>query len=67
MIFASDGVWDEIKPDEAVEIVEAQRLKGGGPKECSKVLAEAARAKWSGKSYIDDITTLVVFLNPPTS
>lgn len=58
MILATDGVWEWLTCDEAVEIVAGcSNLEVG----CKK-LVQAARQKWraAGDGYIDDITAIVV-------
>ena len=62
VIFATDGVWEFVSSQEAVEIV-AENLDKGATKAC-QALIEAAAAKWHDEEgdYRDDITALVVRL-----
>jgi protein phosphatase 2C family protein 2/3 len=62
IIFATDGVWEFISSEEAVNLV-AENLDRGATKAC-QALIEAAAAKWHDEEgdYRDDITALVVRL-----
>mmetsp|Transcript_24060 Transcript_24060/g.58902 ORF Transcript_24060/g.58902 Transcript_24060/m.58902 type:complete len:137 (+) Transcript_24060:526-936(+) len=62
VILATDGVWEFISSDEAVQLV-ARNLASGATKAC-QALIEAAAAKWHDEEgdYRDDITALVVRL-----
>lgn len=62
LILATDGVWEFITSQEAVQIVN-QHLKNGATKAC-QALIEAAADKWHDEegNYRDDITALVVRL-----
>jgi serine/threonine protein phosphatase PrpC len=62
VIFATDGVWEFISSDEAVQIV-ASNLNRGATKAC-RALIETAAGKWHDEEgdYRDDITALVVNL-----
>jgi serine/threonine protein phosphatase PrpC len=62
VILASDGVWEFISSEEAVEIVGAHLSKGAS-KAC-QALIEAAANKWHQEEgdYRDDITALVIRL-----
>lgn len=62
VIFATDGVWEFISSDEAVEVV-ASNLHRGATKAC-QALIEVAAGKWHDEEgdYRDDITALVVNL-----
>ena len=62
LILASDGVWEFISSQEAVDIV-GEHLDRGATKAC-QALIESAAAKWHEEEgdYRDDITALVVCL-----
>jgi protein phosphatase 2C family protein 2/3 len=62
LILASDGVWEFISSQDAVDIV-GEHLDRGATKAC-QALIEAAAAKWHEEEgdYRDDITALVVCL-----
>lgn len=62
LILATDGVWEFITSQEAIQIVN-QHLKKGATKAC-QALIEAAADKWHDEegNYRDDITALVVRL-----
>ena len=62
VILASDGVWEFISSEEAVEIVGAH-LPMGASKAC-QALIEAAANRWHEEEgdYRDDITALVIRL-----
>ena len=60
MIIASDGVWEFIDSDEAVNIVKRD-LHRGAHKAC-EILIETAKQRWRDEEgdYRDDITAVVV-------
>jgi protein phosphatase PTC2/3 len=62
LIVASDGVWEFLDSDDAVNIV-AKNLRRGSTKAC-QALIEAAAEKWHEEegAYRDDITAIVVRL-----
>jgi protein phosphatase 2C family protein 2/3 len=62
VIFATDGVWEFISSEAAVQIV-ADNLDRGATRAC-QALIEVAAAKWHDEEgdYRDDITALVVRL-----
>ena len=65
MILASDGVWEFIESQEAVEIVHLNIDKGA--EEACKVLIDTATERWKEEEgdYRDDITAIVVKLPLP--
>ena len=65
MILASDGVWEFIESQEAVEIVHLNMDKGA--EEACKVLIDTATERWQEEEgdYRDDITAIVVKLPLP--
>jgi serine/threonine protein phosphatase PrpC len=62
LILASDGVWEFISSEEAVDIV-GKNIEKGASKAC-QLLIEAAANKWHEEEgdYRDDITALVIRL-----
>jgi len=62
VIFATDGVWEFVSSQEAVEVV-AKHLSEGATRAC-QALIETAAARWHDEEgdYRDDITALVVRL-----
>ena len=67
MIIATDGVWEFISSEEAVEIVH-KRLRvssGGGATAACRELIETAAKRWAEHEgdYRDDITAVVVKTN----
>ena len=59
LILASDGVWEFISIEEAVEIVGSSQ----SPESGCKHLMQKARSKWRHKekgAYVDDITAMVI-------
>jgi serine/threonine protein phosphatase PrpC len=63
VILASDGVWDFVSNQEAVDI--ARRYPD--PREASADIVKVARQRWKtqgGGGYIDDVTALVAKLHP---
>ena len=67
MIIASDGVWEFIESQEAVEIVHLNIDKGA--EEACKALIDTATERWKEEEgdYRDDITAIVVKLPLPVS
>ena len=67
MILASDGVWEFITSEEAVEIVD-MFIEDGATAACQELIA-AAMSKWEflEGDYRDDITAIVISLPLPTS
>lgn len=66
LIMASDGIWEFISAQDAVEIVAPfyeDRKDGSGAAKASKALIERAKAEWLTEgSYRDDISVVVIFL-----
>eukprot|EP00934_Nitzschia_sp_Nitz4_P009133 Nitzschia sp. Nitz4//scaffold138_size62050//52546//54577//NITZ4_006398-RA/size62050-augustus-gene-0.25-mRNA-1//1//CDS//3329535797//9123//frame0 len=62
VLFATDGVWEFVSSQEAVQVV-AENLDRGATKAC-QALIETAAARWHEEEgdYRDDITALVVRL-----
>lgn len=62
VIFATDGVWEFVSSEEAVQVV-AGNLNRGATRACQSLI-ETAAAKWHEEEgdYRDDITALVVRL-----
>lgn len=65
LIVASDGVWEFVESQTAVEIVSKCFENGEGASKACKLLIEVAAAKWHEYEgdYRDDITALVIHLN----
>ena len=63
MIIATDGVWEFISSQDAVEIVGANIFRGAT--KATQALIEAAASRWHDEEgdYRDDITALVVRLS----
>lgn len=63
IILASDGVWDYISSQEAVEII-SKVWKKGKSELCCEVLLKESVARWQDHTEsVDDITILVIFLH----
>ncbi|GAB4822394.1 hypothetical protein N2152v2_009440 [Parachlorella kessleri] len=61
LVAATDGLWDVLSNQEAVE----QAFRAGSPEEAAQLLVEVARERWAAKScgrHADDITAVVAFL-----
>lgn len=63
-IIASDGVWEFIDYEKAVELT-SKKLRLKGPRETARFLVEASRKRWAAYcgDYCDDITAVVVQWN----
>mmetsp|Transcript_14261 Transcript_14261/g.10312 ORF Transcript_14261/g.10312 Transcript_14261/m.10312 type:complete len:200 (+) Transcript_14261:897-1496(+) len=63
IVLASDGVWEFISNEEAVNLVVPYWLQGNPEAACDKLVKESV-AHWKKEDeVIDDITCVVVFLN----
>lgn len=61
-IYASDGVWEFIKSQEAVDLVWNERAD---LKNAAKLLVDEATARWkTEEEVIDDITCTIIQLHP---
>lgn len=62
MIIATDGVWEFLSSDDAVDIVSTGLKNGDGSSLACQHLIEAAAAKWHEHEgdYRDDITAIVI-------
>lgn len=63
LVIACDGLWDVVADDEAVNIAAHVLQQGRQPEEAAKRLRNVAFGRGSG----DNITVLVVILQPPTT
>ena len=64
LIVASDGVWEFIKSQEAVELVAAVKAGGGDPRRAAEALADEAKKRWNEEEeVVDDITAIVAYLD----
>jgi serine/threonine protein phosphatase PrpC len=62
VIVASDGVWEFISSDEAVEIVSQFHAMGNSSQEaCNELIAESSRRWNEEEDMVDDITAVVVY------
>ncbi|KAJ1444771.1 phosphatase 2C-like domain-containing protein [Pelagophyceae sp. CCMP2097] len=67
LVLASDGIWEFISSQEAVELVDARLAADhhNAREACKELIIEAAgRWKCEEDDYRDDITAIVVRLNP---
>jgi serine/threonine protein phosphatase PrpC len=63
LVVASDGLWDVVSNQEAVEIVGRELEKKDSPAACQK-LAEEAVKRWKRiGEHVDDISVVVAFLH----
>ncbi|CAE7252608.1 unnamed protein product, partial [Symbiodinium microadriaticum] len=59
LLLCSDGIWEFVSPQEAVELVLKQSDAAS-----ARALVDEARRRWSERAdYIDDIVALVVYLS----
>jgi serine/threonine protein phosphatase PrpC len=64
LIFASDGVWEFISSQEAVDIVSTCYKNSKSPQEACKVLVDESVSRWKrNDDSIDDTTAVVMYLN----
>ena len=65
VILGSDGLWQFLKTDQVMDSV-AKKAAQLGPAEALKMLQAEAQKKWRTESnvYCDDITSVIVQLNP---
>ena len=62
LILASDGVWEFISSQEAVDLVAAFHANGQSPQEaCAALIKESVRLWNEEEDLVDDITAVVVF------
>lgn len=67
LVLCSDGVWEFIKPEEAVKIV--MKFHPSQAQQAADALAKEAWNRWikeEGGQVVDDITAIVVHLNQAT-
>jgi len=67
LIIASDGVWEFVENDEAIRWVHKLRTLGKSAKEATRALIAKASVYWlraEEGAYRDDITAIVVYLQP---
>ena len=66
MILASDGVWEFMESQEAVEIVHLNLEKGA--EQACKILIETATERWAEEEgdYRDDVSILTTSILPTT-
>ena len=61
MILASDGVWEFISNQEAVDLVHSVGSRSG-PEEAVSALVNEATKRWHAEEeVVDDITAVVVY------
>jgi len=65
LVIATDGVWEFISSEGAVDIIQRCFNEGMGASEASAYLIKVAMNKWKEKEgdYRDDITAIVVKLD----
>ncbi|OMJ84153.1 hypothetical protein SteCoe_14778 [Stentor coeruleus] len=62
IIIASDGVWEHVNSDEAVQIV-CSYYQDNRFEDAAVALACEAAKRWDKNEYVDDITVVVIFLS----
>jgi len=64
LLIASDGVWEFITNEDAIEIISKHILTGNIEKACDELLEESLKRWKEEEETIDDITfVLVIFEN----
>jgi serine/threonine protein phosphatase PrpC len=63
IILASDGVWEFISSQEAIELVASEWERGNAEGCCTALVKESLRRWRREEEVVDDITAVVVFLN----
>ena len=61
IVLASDGIWEYISNEDAVNIVQ-RYWNDGEVEEAAHAIVSEAHKKWKKSEYVDDITVIVVFL-----
>ena len=64
LIIASDGVWEYISNENAVDIVR-NYWEQNSIEEATQALVSEASKKWKKEEYTDDITVVIIFLSVP--
>jgi serine/threonine protein phosphatase PrpC len=67
LILASDGLWDVMGNDEAVQFVGLHLATASSLEQACEALILEARGRWSRSTAIDDISILLVSLSMPPS
>lgn len=62
IVLASDGIWEYISNDDAVNIIK-KFWKAGEVEEAAHAIVTEAHKKWKKEEYVDDITVIVIFLS----
>jgi serine/threonine protein phosphatase PrpC len=65
LIIASDGIWEFIPNDKAVELVVPFWIDNDPEGACDKLISESVQRWKSEDEVIDDITVIVIFLSIP--
>jgi serine/threonine protein phosphatase PrpC len=63
LILASDGVWEFISNDQAVNIVMPHYLNNSAEKAAEALIRESMKRWQEEDTSIDDITCIIIFLN----
>eukprot|EP00359_Climacostomum_virens_P002884 CAMPEP_0204911982 /NCGR_PEP_ID=MMETSP1397-20131031/10206_1 /ASSEMBLY_ACC=CAM_ASM_000891 /TAXON_ID=49980 /ORGANISM="Climacostomum Climacostomum virens, Strain Stock W-24" /LENGTH=400 /DNA_ID=CAMNT_0052082733 /DNA_START=144 /DNA_END=1343 /DNA_ORIENTATION=- len=66
IIIGSDGLWEFMSNQEAVDIVGADYLSASAESSCDKLVREAVRRWNRQEDVVDDITVVIVYLNVPS-
>lgn len=62
IIIATDGIWEFISSEEAVNLIKDVWAQGKSEACCEKLL-QVSISRWENEGMVDDITVLVAFLN----
>lgn len=68
IVMASDGLWDRISNDEVTRLVASPFYERGDAEGAISFLIKEASDRWTREQgMIDDITIILVFINPNNS
>ena len=68
IVLASDGLWDRISNEEVTRMVASPFYEKGDPEGAVTLLIKESAERWQREQgMIDDITVVLVFINPGLS
>jgi serine/threonine protein phosphatase PrpC len=68
IVLASDGLWDRISNEEVTRMIATPFYERGDPEGAVTLLIKESSERWQREQgMIDDITVVLVFINPGSS